>query len=61
MNRINTTERKYKARIVLADQSDEGVPKRKGNPIHPRFLNFATSGLTFTVPSGDLTVSLSKK
>ncbi len=54
-------EGKYKVRIVLGDESDEGVPKRKGNPIHPRFLDFATSGLSFTVPSGDYTVSLSKK
>jgi hypothetical protein len=54
-------EGKYKVRIVLGDESDEGVPKRKGNPIHPRFLDFATSGLSFAVPSGDYTVSLSKK
>jgi hypothetical protein len=51
----------YKARIILADESDEGVPKRKGNPIHPRYLDFSTSGLSFTVPSGNVTVSLSKK
>jgi len=51
----------YKARIMLADESDEGVPKRKGNPIHPRYLNFATSGLSVIVPSGDVKFSLSKK
>jgi hypothetical protein len=51
----------YKARVILGDESDEGVPKRKGNPIHQRFLNFETSGLSFTVPSSDLTVSLSRK
>jgi hypothetical protein len=54
-------EGKYKARIILGDESDEGVPKRKGNPIHQRFLEFETSGLTVTVPSGDYTVSLTKK
>ena len=54
-------EGKYKARIILGDQSDEGVPKRKGNVIHPRYLEFATSKLSFTVPGGDYTVSLSKK
>lgn len=54
-------EGKYKARIILADESDEGVPKRKGDPVHKRFLDFQTSGLSFTVPSGDYTVSLSRK
>jgi hypothetical protein len=54
-------EGKYKARIMLADESDEGVPKRKGNPIHPRYLDFQASGLSFTVPSSDYTVSLSRK
>ena len=54
---------KYKARIILGDESDEGVPKRKGkgNPIHPRFLDFNSSGLSISVPSGDYNVSLSKK
>jgi hypothetical protein len=54
-------EGKYKARIILGDQSDEGVPKRQGNPIHPRFLDFETSGLSVTVPSGNLIVPLSRK
>jgi hypothetical protein len=54
-------EGQYKARIILGDESDEGVPKRKGNPVHPRYLDFATSGLLFTVPSGDFTVPVSKK
>jgi hypothetical protein len=54
-------EGKYRARIILGDESDEGVPKRKGNPIHNRYLDFATSGLSVTVPSGDFTVSLSRK
>jgi hypothetical protein len=51
----------YKARIILADESDEGVPKRKGNPIHPRYLDFEKSGLQVTVPSEDYTISLSSK
>jgi len=54
-------EGSYKARIVLADQSDEGVPKRKGNPVHPRFFDFDKSGLSFSVPAGDYSVSLSAK
>jgi hypothetical protein len=58
---VGAPEGKYKVRIVLADESDEGVPKRKGDPIHKRFLDFNTSGLSVTVPSGDYTVSLSKK
>jgi len=51
----------YKVRIILADESDEGVPKRKGDPIHRRYFDFQTSGLTFKVPGGDYTVSLSRK
>ena len=52
---------KYKARIILGDESDEGVPKRKGDPFHKRFLDFEKSKLSFTVPSGDYTVTVSKK
>jgi len=54
---------KYKARIMLGDESNEGVPSRKGkgNVIHPRFLEFDKSGLSIAVPSSDYTVSLSKK
>jgi len=54
-------EGRYKARIVLGDESDEGVPKRKGNPIHPRFLSFESAKLSFTVPGGDYTVTVSRK
>jgi len=54
-------EGKYKARIVLADEGDSGVPKRKGNPVHKRFLDFETSGLSYTVPTGEITVSVSRK
>jgi hypothetical protein len=39
----------------------EGVPKRKGNPFHPRYLDFEKSGLSITVPSSDYAVVLSKK
>jgi len=51
----------YKVRIILADQSDEGVPKRKGDPFHKKYLEFATSGLSLTVPSGDYAVTVAKK
>jgi len=54
-------EGKYRARIILGDQSDEGVPKRKGDPIHKKYYEFATSGLSLTVPGGDCNISLSKK
>jgi len=54
-------EGKYKARIILADPSDEGVPKRKGDPIHKRYFEFGTSKLTVSVPGGEYNVSLSKK
>lgn len=53
-------EGKYKARIILADESDEGVPKRKGDPIHRRYYEFATSGLSVAVPAGDYTLTLGK-
>jgi len=54
-------EGNYKARIVLADEDDEGVPKGRGIPVHKRFLDFATSGLSFAVPAkGDITISVSK-
>ena len=54
-------EGKYKVRIILADESDEGVPKRKGDPISKKYYDFATSGLTMTIPGGDYNLSLSKK
>ena len=54
-------EGKYKARIVLADPKDDGVPKRPANFIHPRYLDFDKSGLTVTVPGSEYNVSLSKK
>ena len=54
-------EGKYKARINLADPSDEGVPKRKGDPIHRKYYDFSASKLTMTVPGGDYNVSLTKK
>ena len=51
----------YKARIVLADEGDEGVPKRKGEVIHRRYFDFQTSGLSLKVPGGDYNLSLSRK
>jgi hypothetical protein len=51
----------YKARIILADASDEGVPKRKGDPVHRRYYEFQTSGLSMKIPGGDYNVSLSRK
>jgi hypothetical protein len=54
-------EGKYKARIILGDPSDEGVPKRKGDPIHKRYLDFTASKLSMSVPGGDYNVSVAKK
>ena len=54
-------EGKYKARIVLADPSDDGVPKRPRNLLHPRYLDFEKSGLSLDVPGSEYKVSLSKK
>lgn len=54
-------EGKYQARLILGDESDEGVPKRKGNPVHKRYLDFATSGLSLAVPGGEVTVAVSSK
>ena len=54
-------EGSYKARIILADEGDEGIPKRPANVIHRRFLDFATSGLTVTVPSSEYKIAVSSK
>jgi hypothetical protein len=54
-------EGKYKVRIILGDESDESVPKRKGDPIHKKYFDFATSGLAITVPGGDYKITVSKK
>lgn len=54
-------EGKYKARIILGDESDEGVPKRPANLLHKRFLDFDTSGISLAVPASNYTVQLSRK
>jgi hypothetical protein len=52
----------YKARIILGQDEDEGRPKRRGQPVHKRFLDFKTSGLSYQVPtSGDITVTVAKR
>jgi hypothetical protein len=52
----------YRARIVLAeDGSRESIRKRQA-AVHPRFRDFAKSGLTVHVPtSGDVTLTVSAK
>jgi hypothetical protein len=52
---------KYKVRINLSNPGDEGVPKRKGDPVHKRVYDFTASKLPSTVPGGDYNLSLSKK
>jgi hypothetical protein len=54
-------EGSYKARIILADQTDDGIPKRPANLVHPRYFDFEKSGLKYTVPSPDYKVPLAKK
>jgi hypothetical protein len=54
-------EGKYKVRISLADESDDGIPKRPPNLFHKRYLDFNTSGLSIDVPNGDVPVQLSRK
>jgi hypothetical protein len=55
-------EGSYKARILLSDEDDEGRPRRGPKPVHPRFLDFSTSGLSYQVPAGgDITVNVSKR
>jgi hypothetical protein len=52
----------YQARLILSGEDDGGAPQRRGKPIHDRFLDFKTSGLSYTVPtSGDITVAVSRK
>jgi hypothetical protein len=51
----------YRARIILPD-ADGGGGRRRPRPIHDRFLDFKTSGLTFQVPTdGEITVTVSRK
>jgi hypothetical protein len=51
----------YRARIVLPDADGDGGGKRRPRPVHPRFLDFQTSGLTFQVPTdGEITVTVSR-
>ncbi len=53
---------KYRARIVPGGEDEDLAKWAKRRPIHPRFEDFKTSGLTITVPpSGDITLKLSKK
>jgi hypothetical protein len=52
----------YRARIILSGESDGNGPKRSQRPVHPRFLQFKTSGLSFKVPtSADVTVTVSRR
>src|SRR5262245_28261780 len=51
----------YRARIILADEDEKG--KRQRPPaLAPRYLQFATSGLSVQVPtSGDVTLKVSSR
>lgn len=54
-------EGNYRVRVILGDEGDEGVPPRRGSPVHPRFFSFDSSGLKLTVPSEDYTLRLSRR
>jgi hypothetical protein len=55
-------EGKYLARIIPPEDEDGDGRKRRPPPIHPRFLDFKTSGLSFPVPtSGAITVTVSRR
>jgi hypothetical protein len=54
-------EGNYKVRIELADENDEGIPKRPPNLVHRRYLDFETSGLKLSVPSGDYNLTIGSK
>ncbi len=52
----------YQARIILSDEYETAGPKRRPPPIHPRFLNPKTSGLTLKVPTdGAVTLNVSRR
>jgi hypothetical protein len=53
-------EGSYKARIILSDDEEPGATKKTGIPVDKRFLDFATSGLSVTVPGGDFTLKLTR-
>lgn len=52
----------YRARIQLTGEDGEDGAPPKNAPIHPRFLSFDKSRLSFKVPAqGDITVKVSRR
>jgi hypothetical protein len=52
----------YRARIIPSEEDDGSARKRRPKPVHNRFLDFKTSGLSFKVPAnGDVTVNVSQR
>lgn len=52
----------YQAQITVSDENEFAGRKRRPPPIHPRFLNPKTSGLTLKVPTtGDVTFNVSRR
>jgi hypothetical protein len=52
----------YRARLILSDEDQGSRPKQGYKPVHKRFLDFKTSGLSFKVPTnGDVTVNVSQR
>jgi hypothetical protein len=61
--RKGAPEGTYRARIYLSNEGDDDDGrKRRPPPVHPRFLDFKTSDLSFQVPTdGDITVTVSRR
>jgi hypothetical protein len=52
----------YRARIVLAEDGSRETIRKRQAAVHPRFRDFAKSGLTVQVPTGgEVTLTVSAK
>jgi hypothetical protein len=52
----------YQVRIILADDGDSETQRLRRAALHPRFLQFQTSGLSFQVPTeGDVILKVSPR
>jgi hypothetical protein len=60
--RSGAVEGTYRVRIVPKSEDEDVAKWERARPIHPRFEEFKTSGLSFSVPtSGEITVQVSRK
>jgi hypothetical protein len=52
----------YQARIILDDDGDREARRQRRAAVHPRFLQFKTSGLSFQVPAdGDVILKVAPR